>query len=238
MTWLPRPPMSTAASPMNNRRFAFFDVDETLISIKSMFSFRCFYFAWLLGNVRGREAVNEADRVMSEMADQGSDRQQLNRQFYRQFKGHRPTDVRTAAQLWYEEVSKVPGFFVRATIGALRKHQADGVEAVFVSGSCTEILAPLARDLSVQHVLANRLATANNFYTGELIPPQTIGEGKRAAISQFIAAAGVCSDQCYGYGDHLSDLPMLELVGLPTVLTGDPRLLAVARERRWPTLPA
>ncbi len=37
---------------MATTRYAFFDVDETLIGIKSMFSFRDFYLRWTLGAER------------------------------------------------------------------------------------------------------------------------------------------------------------------------------------------
>ena len=38
------------------------------------------------------------------------------------------------------------------------------------------------------------------------------------------------------YSDSINDLPLLEKVTYPVVTNGDPRLLAIARERGWPTL--
>ena len=83
---------------------------------------------------------------------------------------------------WYSEVRSSPGFFIQSTLDQLLSHQVNGVLPVFVSGSSQEILAPLADELGVHYVLANKLEIVRNRYTGEIIPPQTIGIGKRDVI--------------------------------------------------------
>lgn len=48
---------------MAETRYAFFDVDETLIGIKSMFSFRDFYLRWTLGVEQGTAAQKHAQNI-------------------------------------------------------------------------------------------------------------------------------------------------------------------------------
>ena len=38
------------------------------------------------------------------------------------------------------------------------------------------------------------------------------------------------------YSDSINDLPLLERVTYPAATNGDARLVAIARERGWPTL--
>lgn len=218
---------------MDKVRFAFFDVDETLINLKSMFSFRAFYHRHRFGALCGPLADRLAHRRL--MAN-GRDRAEVNRAFYRAFRGHSQLAFAACARKWFAEVSKQPSLYIAPVLDALQRHRAEGIEPVFVSGSSVEILQPLADALGVRHVLANRLEVSRGRFTGELLPPQTIGDGKRAAVDAFLAQHGASAARCYGYGDHLSDLPLLEAVGLPTVVVRDPALVEVAHARGWPVL--
>jgi HAD superfamily phosphoserine phosphatase-like hydrolase len=106
-----------------------------------------------------------------------------------------------------------------------------------VSGSFPAVLTHLARRLGVRHLLATTLEVADGRYTGKILAPQTIGAGKALAIKQFLAGNGGHAEMCHAYGDDLSDLPMLEGVGHPTVVRGDPALEAHAKAMGWRILP-
>ena len=43
-------------------------------------------------------------------------------------------------------------------------------------------------------------------------------------------------EQCYGYTDSISDLPMLEAVGHPVAVNPDRALESIARLRGWPII--
>ena len=217
-------------------RYAFFDVDETLVSIKSMFSFRDYYVHWAFGERQGTAAQQRFLAQQQEQIIRGLNRQEINRLFWESFRGVKKTDVQLAAQSWHEHVSKQPGYFIPQTLNALHQHQQQGTEPVFVSGSCVEILTPLAHDLGVTSVLANRLEVQQGKFTGKLLPPQTIGTGKRKAVVDFLMKNNASADDCYGYGDHISDLPLLEIVGHPRVIQGNDDLTSIAQARGWPVL--
>ncbi|WP_047248904.1 HAD family hydrolase [Chromobacterium subtsugae] len=221
---------------MDTARFAFFDVDETLIDMKSMFSFRRYYFLRRFGPVLGRLQEWRARRRLQDLLDCGCDRSEVNRAFFREFAGHAPEQLAAAAKAWFAEVSSRDGFYIRPALNALQRHIDHGVEPVFVSGSSVDILQPLAEALGVRHVLANRLEVRNGRYSGELLSPQTIGAGKQAAVLAFLARCGSDAAVCYGYGDHISDLPLLETVGHPSVVARDPELVRAANQRGWPVL--
>ncbi|MGO4395678.1 HAD family hydrolase [Variovorax sp. M-6] len=218
---------------MQQKRMAFFDVDETLINVKSMFSFRAFYFRWLWGEKRGTFADQEAARRLQLQVREGMDRSVINTLFYEAFRGHWPQLVREAAHEWYLSERSRPDFFIASALAALRKHQRDGVGVAFVSGSAVDFLTPLAKELDVRYLLANRMEVEDGQFTGALIPPQTIGDGKQIAVSSLLSELGIDPSGCYGYGDHLSDLPLLKCIGHPHVVARDPALVEVARLLGW-----
>lgn len=221
---------------MHTIRFAFFDVDETLIDMKSMFSFRAWYYAERHGAIGGAIADWIAQRRLRRLLAQGRERSDVNRAYYRAFRGHERGELAASARRWFAQASRQPGFYIAPVLCALQRHRADGIEPVFVSGSALEIIEPLADALDVRHLLVNRMAVEQERYTGELLAPQTIGTGKREAVQAFLAAHGADGAQCYGYGDHLSDLPLLEAVGHPTVVAHDRAMAELANARGWPVL--
>lgn len=104
--------------------------------------------------------------------------------------------------------------------------------------SLQEILKPLADKLGVRHVLAANLERVDSVFSGWLIGHQTIGNGKRRAVEAFLQQHGVDSNECFGYGDHLSDLSLLESIDHPRVIEGDMHLEAIAHKRSWLILAA
>ncbi|MDG3815881.1 HAD family hydrolase [Pseudomonas aeruginosa] len=221
---------------MKIQRIAFFDVDETLIDLKSMFSFRAFYFRFLWGNEKGGKAELAAARRIERHVRQGCDRSAINSLFYEAFHAHQPEQLSEAAQAWYAQERALPGFFIEPTLEALQAHQRSGDAVAFVSGAATQFLAPLAAELGVAHVLANRLETYRGRFTGRLLPPQTIGTGKRQAALALMSELGAAAEDCYAYGDHLSDLALLESVGTPIVVARDPALIRHAEQQGWSIL--
>ncbi|MGO3130313.1 MAG: HAD family hydrolase [Alcaligenes sp.] len=218
---------------MHRKIFAFFDVDETIINIKSMFSFRDFYLKKIYGNDAGEIRITKAQAAIQELIAAGGERRDVNRIFFQTFAGHEQRSLILAVEDWYQVVRNQSNFFIQSCFRELRAHQNNGVTPVFVSGSSQEILAPLARELNVIHVLANNLEVTSGKYSGNILSPQTIGDGKRVAIVGFLKEWKSDPNDCYGYGDHISDLPLLESVGFPVVIARDPTLITIARERGW-----
>ena len=119
----------------------------------------------------------------------------------------------------------------------LKKHQSNNAEIVFVSGSFMPCLAPIANKLGVKHVLAIQLEEINGKLTGNILLPQTIGEGKAEAMNDFMRQhPGISLKSCYAYGDHESYLAMLLLVGNPIVVGDNVILTKTAFDKNWKIL--
>jgi phosphoserine phosphatase len=62
------------------------------------------------------------------------------------------------------------------------------------------------------------------------------GERKVHAIRELAAREGYPLESCYAYSDSISDLPMLEAVGYPSVVNPGRGLRREATQRGWPAL--
>jgi HAD superfamily hydrolase (TIGR01490 family) len=215
------------------RSIAFFDVDETLISVKSMLRFLRYYLDGL-----GRPPAEYA-KVRDELvalARDGASRAELTRAYYRVYAGHRVSDVAAWGDAWFEVERQADAFFLPATLTAFRVHLRRGDLTVLVSGSFSACLDPIARWLGAGAAIGARLEAAGDVYTGELIVPM-IGPDKAEAVRAVAEEQGVPAADCHAYGDDGSDLPFLRAVGHPVVVGDDPELVSHARSRGWPRLP-
>ncbi|MFH0180587.1 HAD family hydrolase [Streptomyces cacaoi] len=202
----------------------FSDVDETLITVKSMFDF----LHYRLVHRRGAAGEEEYERIMGGIrrrAADGTPRADINRFYYSHYADESVETITALADDWFaERSSSTRGFYIDSTRAALRAHRAAGAGLVLVSGSFPPLLEPLAREVGADAILCTRPRIVAGRYTGEVDTP-VIGEGKRAAVQgQLDARPDVDPRDCHAYGDHISDLPMLELVGHPVVVGDDSEL--------------
>ncbi|MEU6284578.1 HAD-IB family hydrolase [Streptomyces sp. NPDC047028] len=220
-----------APAPAGARRAAFFDVDETLLGVKSLVGF------WALWE-RTPEGSQRADQfraLLHRMRD-GLPRAEANRAYYRLFAGVPLARFEEVSDEWYAGARSGARAAVPATMSALRRHQGRGDAVVLVSGSARALLAGPARDFGADLVLCARQTVVGGVLTGEVDAP-LIGQAKALAVRRVLAAWGMDPTGCHAYGDHTSDLPMLRSVGHPAVVARDPELARRARDEGWDVLP-
>jgi HAD superfamily hydrolase (TIGR01490 family) len=218
-----------------SKPYAFFDVDGTLLRVKSMFSFHDFWYRRWKGPVDDAfiEEHKDVTAILRALADSDTPRELINRRYYEFFAGRPVDELVASAAAWARNIVSDPRQFIPEVTDELESLRARGVEPVFVSGSFLEILQPIAEHLGVQHVLATRLLRSGGKYTGRFEGPQTIGQGKAMAIDAFLTERECSAADCWAFGDDISDLPMLEAVGYAVAVVGDRALEAAARQRGW-----
>jgi HAD superfamily hydrolase (TIGR01490 family) len=211
------------------RAVAFFDVDETLINARSMYRFLEFYLAAI-----GRPAA-EYERLRAELgalARAGVPREDLNRLFYRPFAGRPVAEVRELGREWFAGERRSPAFFHLASVGALALHRGAGHLTALVSGSFPACVAPIAEAIGADAVLCAVPEQADGSYTGAIGRPM-IGVVKAEAARGFADAHDADMGACWAYGDHASDLELLDAVGNPVVVGDDAVLRKYAETRGW-----
>lgn len=218
---------------------AFFDVDETIINLKSMLSFQEFFFKFASPAFDPTNAYPQAFLHQLKIASKCIDRKTVNREFYKIFRGRNREAVTKLADPWFKEILQKMGedLWVKSTLDLIEKMRKSAHLLVAVTGSSQDFLSPILSRLRFDACIGTTLEVVDGLYTGEILPPQTIGEGKATAIRSFAAARGIDLSLCFACADHISDLPMLETVGEAAVVAGDRTLETEAQNRGWAILP-
>lgn len=209
---------------------AFFDVDGTLLKVKSMLAFYYFY-------VSEYEATSHqrAHRIQYFEHYVGTNshltRMQLNKWYYSLFAGDRLDALEATAECWFSNLQ--PKDWFDDTVEILKHHQQSGVKIVLVSGSGNFILKPLQRYLDVPYCLCSNVEVKNNLLTGKLNGQPMIGSNKLTAIKHWLQHHNIDSQDCFAYGDHISDADMLGHVGFPVAVNPDQYLFKLAQDNGW-----
>jgi putative phosphoserine phosphatase/1-acylglycerol-3-phosphate O-acyltransferase len=118
----------------------------------------------------------------------------------------------------------------------VRAHQNLGHTVVIVTSGTWAEATPLARALSVEHVLCTRLETRDDVLTGRVAGRPLWGSGKLAAVEDFAQSREVDLGLSHVYADGDDDIELLASVGSPHPVNPTPRLAQYAQARRWPIL--
>lgn len=195
------------------------------------------FYAWLRG--RGMPALDHAvwlaglaTRVPGyKLADRRS-RTDFNRSFYRQYRGLPAGELRDHAQ------ASLSDFILprlrHDAVRRIRAHRARGDRVVLITGALDFLVEPL-RHLA-DELVAAKLTERRGAFTGELAEPPLSADGRASLAARLAAEHEFDLADCHAYGDSISDLPLLELVGHPHAINPDFRLAREARRRRWPVL--
>ena len=208
---------------------AFFDVDETLVSVRTLESFLMAYLKEVPSMI-SLERLQALSRQVIELS-----REEFNRIYFAIWAGQPVEQVLEAGRRWYAENAGTDGFYRQNVLDRLRQHQQDGDRVVLVSGSFPAPLEPIAAAVGADHVYCTRLEVADGKYTGVLAGAM-IGDDKRTAVEAYLAE-NAPDAVTWGYGDHPSDLALLESVTNPVVIGSDPVMVDIAAERAWPIWP-
>lgn len=213
------------------RTAAFFDLDKTVIAKSSTLAFSKPFFSQGLIN---RRAVLKSSYAQFLFLMSGADHDQMDRM--RTYLTNMCTgwDVEQVKAIVGETLHEIVDPLVFAEAAELiADHKLCGRDVVVVSASGEEIVAPIARALGATHAMATRMVAEDGKYTGD-IAFYCFGEGKVEAIRALADREGYALEHCYAYSDSVTDLPMLEAVGHPTVVNPDRALRKEASARGWP----
>lgn len=138
---------------------------------------------------------------------------------------------------WIVAEEVVPNFR-QDIVSVLEEHRQQGHRVMLLSGTFQPLLQLIGRRLGVADVVGTALAVRDGRYTGAIVPPVCMAEGKKQRLEAFIAdcQAEIDLSASYAYADGQLDLPVLELVGHPVAVYPDPRLAALAHQRGWPII--
>ncbi|MBM2616415.1 HAD-IB family hydrolase [Actinoplanes sp. LDG1-06] len=118
----------------------------------------------------------------------------------------------------------------------VRAHRRMGHTVVVASSATRMQIAPIARDLGIEHIVCTELEAVSGVLTGRSLSGMLWGEAKAAAVRGFADAHEIDLASSYGYANGLEDAAFLETVGHPYAVNPHPGLLRTAGDRGWPVL--
>ena len=151
------------------------------------------------------------------------------------YKKKRLKDFEKGAENFYREYLK-PHLAPRI-LSRVNFHKNEGHLLVLISGSVRYMLEPVIKDLGFDHLLCTDLEVGRNgLMTGKPKGLVCVDQNKKRLTLRLAENIGMDLANSFAYGNHQSDLPLLETVGHPHVVEPSTILEKVARQRSWPIL--
>lgn len=218
--------------PYKNKIAAFFDFDETLLQVASgrlgiqwLWDRRMVPWGYIL-----KIQVANLFYQLRLLSDERMVRILLT--FYNK---KRLADFEEGSENFYREYLK-PHLAPRI-LARVNSHRNEGHVLVLISGSVRYLLEPVIKDLEFDHLLCTDLEVGpDGLMTGKPEGLVCVGRNKRRLTLKLAESIGLDLGKSYAYGNHQSDLPLLEIVGHPHVVEPSTLLEKVAHQRSWPIL--
>jgi HAD superfamily hydrolase (TIGR01490 family) len=215
-----------------NKIAAFFDFDETLLEVAS----GRLGIQWLwdrrmmpLGYILKIQAANffYQWRLLSD--------ERMVRILLTFYKKKRLKDFEKGAENFYREYLK-PHLAPRI-LSRVNFHKNEGHVLVLISGSVRYLLEPVIMDLEFDHLLCTDLEVGpDGLMTGKPKGLVCVDQNKKRLTLRLAENIGLDLGKSYAYGNHQSDLPLLEIVGHPHAVEPSSILEKIAHQRSWPIL--
>jgi HAD superfamily hydrolase (TIGR01490 family) len=207
---------------------AFFDLDRTVLSINSgSVLVREAHKSGLISTAGLLNAVylsflykfhlRDTDRIISCMG--------------KWMKGVRVDQVEALAN---EVVNKYLISAIRPEIySEISFHREKNAEVVILSSVIPEIGKPISAHLGFDNIICTKMQYEAGVYTGLPETKFCFEAEKRVRLKEYCELWNYKLGEVFYYGDSISDLPALEVVGHPVCVTPDKKLGRIAKERRW-----
>src|SRR5215475_14158174 len=212
---------------------AFFDVDNTLMRGASIYHFARGLAARKMFGPRDLVKMAIGQVIFRARGAEDADRIDAAREAALAFvAGHKVADIALLGEEIYDDT--MADRIWEGSRELTQAHLYAGQRVWLVTATPVELAEILARRLGLTGALGTVAEESDGVYTGRLVGGLLHGEAKAAAIRTLASQEGLDLAQCSAYSDSANDMPMLELVGHPSVVNPDADLLRAARERGWP----
>ena len=115
-------------------------------------------------------------------------------------------------------------------------HRTKGRKILIISNAIEYIPKKVGEFLKIDYYIGTKLEIKNNEFTGKIDGDIIYGKNKVFAIKNFIRENSFSLKNSWGYSDHHSDVPLLELVDFPITVNPNKKLLEKAQRQKWPIL--
>jgi HAD superfamily phosphoserine phosphatase-like hydrolase len=104
---------------------------------------------------------------------------------------------------------------------------------VILSSALKPICIEIAKILDIDDIICSDLEVKDGYLTGRPIGRLCFGEEKMIRLKEYCERNNAQASEAWYYGDSITDLPALSIVGNPVCVNPDNKLRMVAGKRGW-----
>lgn len=207
---------------------AFFDLDKTILSVNSGSALvreaykrgvmntsdllNAIYLSWLY-----QFHLRDTSRIVSGMG--------------RWLKGATPDEVNSLSEY---VVNKHLVDAIRPEIySEIKFHRENNAEIVILSSAILQICKPLGSHIGADNIICTEMEVLDGVFTGSAENKFCFDDEKRIRLIQYCEMKNYDLGEAYYYGDSISDLSALEVVGHPVCVQPDRKLLRISHKNGW-----
>jgi HAD superfamily hydrolase (TIGR01490 family) len=147
--------------------------------------------------------------------------------------------VKGKSEAWIEDLCSeawseilLPSLFSEAS-AEITFHKENNGRVVILSSALHQICERVSEFLGMDGYLCSSLEVSDGYLTGRADGRLCFGEEKLNRMMEYCKKNTMNPSESWYYGDSISDLPVLEIVGNPVCINPDRELKKVALKRGW-----
>lgn len=110
----------------------------------------------------------------------------------------------------------------------------EGYTIIYVSSTFVPLANILKDIIGFGDIIATEIDIQDGYYTGYPKGEICYGKEKAMRIKEYATTKNINLKESYAFSDHISDLPMLNLVGNPIAVNPSKPLKRIAKKNNWP----
>lgn len=115
----------------------------------------------------------------------------------------------------------------------IAQHKAMGHTLMVITATNSFVTRPIVNAFGIDNLIATEPKIENGRYTRKIDGTPSFKEGKVTRLEAWLAQNNETLEGSYFYSDSHNDLPLLEQVTHPIAVDPDPKLRAVAEQKKW-----
>jgi len=124
----------------------------------------------------------------------------------------------------------------KEAIAEIEFHRAKNAKVVILSSAFTTVCREMANNLNIDDIICSELEVYNGKMTGRPVGHLCFGKEKAVRLKEYCEKHNNNRSEAWYYGDSISDLPALIVVGNPVCINPDKKLKKTALKRGWKIL--
>jgi HAD superfamily hydrolase (TIGR01490 family) len=129
----------------------------------------------------------------------------------------------------------LPAVYEEARVN-IKSHKEKGARIVILSSSLSYLCREISDNLGIDDIICSSLEVRDGYMTGLADGAHCYGKEKADRLTEYCKKRNAIISDSWYYGDSISDLPVLELVGNPVCVNPERKLKREALRRGWQVL--